>query len=426
MTGAPDWRDNGSDHGDIIDIEPPAGIAGLGLTAPQSVVKLVDPERRERANDAKCTPITKMASDFKKASSGRLIAVNDNYICYSIKENQIRVIHFVQVTRNRLAAHDAQVVDIEFASRDLDMLASLDIGGTLRVRKIFEENDACKYTNEVEIHFPVARAATRVCWGPSNTLAVACDNVVVVVSCTEVMKMSQVLSPGSFAECGSCAHGHTGIVQDVSFSPDFKYLLTASDDGTVRLWETKETDKKLFARMNSSMDCVHSFSPNGGAPINTAAFVAVPFLGSSDKWSVVTGSSENSNIRLWQMTSQNSGETWPMAHEIILRNEASSWTNVIVDDSSRFLLLANTMHPYCQVLHIADDASSFDLLTEWKVEHPILSFVADAARADGENTPAQEDYEIRCFCIQTKTISKYTLQPADCLPKITRGKSSNG
>ena len=32
--------------------------------------------------------------------------------------------------------------------------------------------------------------------------------------------------------------GHTNKVRDVAFSPDGKYILTASDDGTARLWLT--------------------------------------------------------------------------------------------------------------------------------------------------------------------------------------------
>ena len=91
---------------------PLPGVAGVGLTGPSSVVKFGS---MAAPKDAQCTPITRMASEFEKATSGRLIAVNDNYISYSIKGNLIRVIHFVQVTRNKLAAHPAQVVDIEFA-----------------------------------------------------------------------------------------------------------------------------------------------------------------------------------------------------------------------------------------------------------------------------------------------------------------------
>jgi len=36
--------------------------------------------------------------------------------------------------------------------------------------------------------------------------------------------------------------GHAGEVRDVVFSPDGKYILTASNDGTARLWLTDYHD----------------------------------------------------------------------------------------------------------------------------------------------------------------------------------------
>jgi WD40 repeat protein len=36
--------------------------------------------------------------------------------------------------------------------------------------------------------------------------------------------------------------GHTNEVRDVTFSPDGKYILTASEDGTARLWLTSLQD----------------------------------------------------------------------------------------------------------------------------------------------------------------------------------------
>lgn len=36
--------------------------------------------------------------------------------------------------------------------------------------------------------------------------------------------------------------GHTAEVRDVAFSPDGKYILTASNDGTARLWLTDIQD----------------------------------------------------------------------------------------------------------------------------------------------------------------------------------------
>mgnify|MGYP001029167783 CR=1 FL=1 len=32
--------------------------------------------------------------------------------------------------------------------------------------------------------------------------------------------------------------GHTHLVKDIAFSPDGKRLATASDDGTIRIWDT--------------------------------------------------------------------------------------------------------------------------------------------------------------------------------------------
>lgn len=53
----------------------------LLLAAPKSIIRT----EIVQAQQPSCTPITRMASEFSKASSGRLIAVNDSYICYVIK-----------------------------------------------------------------------------------------------------------------------------------------------------------------------------------------------------------------------------------------------------------------------------------------------------------------------------------------------------
>lgn len=41
--------------------------------------------------------------------------------------------------------------------------------------------------------------------------------------------------------------GHTGAVYDVAFSPDGRYVLTGSLDGTARLWWTNLGDVTQFA-----------------------------------------------------------------------------------------------------------------------------------------------------------------------------------
>ena len=114
------------------------------------------------AMDPLTTPITRMTSEAGRPSTGRLIAVNQNYICYTIRDKdktikeqrQIRVIHFVQVTRTKLAPHARQVTDMQFAGENLDTLASVDCAGNLFIRRIFESTESrddkeCRYNTEL-------------------------------------------------------------------------------------------------------------------------------------------------------------------------------------------------------------------------------------------------------------------------------------
>ena len=136
-----------------VDAAAPAAAAeanSLALAPPSSNVDLDASFGGGSELQPVCTPITRMASEFSSFSSGRLISCNDSYICYSIKGNLVRVIHFVNVTRTKLPAHPAALVDMEFAGKGSDLLASLDAEGTLRIRRIFEEEGECKFNNELD------------------------------------------------------------------------------------------------------------------------------------------------------------------------------------------------------------------------------------------------------------------------------------
>jgi WD40 repeat protein len=58
--------------------------------------------------------------------------------------------------------------------------------------------------------------------------------------------------------------GHSGIINNIAFSPDGKLLASASDDSTTKLWDVA-TGKNLATLMQSPMQFVGSvaFSPNG-------------------------------------------------------------------------------------------------------------------------------------------------------------------
>jgi WD40 repeat protein len=55
---------------------------------------------------------------------------------------------------------------------------------------------------------------------------------------------------------GQPLQGHTGPVNDVTFSPDVSLLATASDDKTVGLWDVKPTDPSLVHQLTGHTDFV--------------------------------------------------------------------------------------------------------------------------------------------------------------------------
>lgn len=353
------------------------------------------------ANQPVCTPITRMASEINKASSGRLIAVNENYICYAIKGNLIRVIHFVNITRNKLAGHPASLVDIQLSGRSDDVLASLDASGTLRFRRIFETNGECLYTTELEVKLP-GGVGQKVCWAApgSNAIAVASGNAVAIMSTERALLLASagedypVLEPSALGEVGSVCVGHEGTVTDACFSADFSQLLSGSSDGSVRVWGPTSKASPTFATPHATVPCQLVLHAHGGASVSS-----VFFLGDN----LLTGTEKNSVLELWKPSSKSSG-SFEASHRVTLPagSDAEGWTNVAVDDDASVVLCAHTSQPSLVVLHAG--AESFDVASKFDLTYPILSF--DIPREDASCATSEQ----HVFCIQTKAIQKYSLE----------------
>jgi serine/threonine protein kinase/WD40 repeat protein len=58
-------------------------------------------------------------------------------------------------------------------------------------------------------------------------------------------------------------HGHRGVIWDIDFSPDGKWVATAGDDQTVRIWDAEDLNEVRVLRGHSSPVFTLSFSASG-------------------------------------------------------------------------------------------------------------------------------------------------------------------
>ena len=65
--------------------------------------------------------------------------------------------------------------------------------------------------------------------------------------------------------------GHTREVSSAAFSPDGSRIVTASQDGTARIWDAASGKEMAILRGHDSVVCSAAFSPNGSRIVTASA-----------------------------------------------------------------------------------------------------------------------------------------------------------
>ena len=363
-----------------------------------------------------CTPITLYSTDFTY-QHGNLIAVNENYISYAIKNGKIRVLNQLSAARTLLRGHTGVITDLAFFSNSDNRLASVCANGILFVWLIAEAEDSQEFTHTVLFQSSLAEAAQRVVWHPRSTLlAAACGAQVNLMSCADA-------PPPAPADVA--CRGHTGAVNDMCFSPHGRHLATASDDGSLKVWDLQGEGDSI-----ASAVCVQSFLPHGGGPVTRVLFMDTGGARPGDATmtaadaGVLTGGLSNSEVKLWGPVL---GQQAPVAaQQLSIRDPtgAAPHFKMLLDQTSQFLMMANVQENSLLVIHLkaADEAPSnerIDYLTPFTLLHPILSCVSinsaiATAAHDTEASAEASGFEVNLFCVQTKAIQQYHMRPSQC------------
>ncbi|KAM5582770.1 enhancer of mRNA-decapping protein 4 [Rosa sericea] len=373
------------------------------------------------------TPITKYGSD-PQLVLGRQIAVNKSYICYGLKQGNIRVLNIHTALRSLFRAHTQRVTDMAFFAEDVHLLASVSVEGRLFVWKISEgpdEEGTPQITGKIVIAIQIVgeREAVhpRVCWHchKQEVLVVGVGKRVLRIDTTKVAK-GEVPSAEDPIKCPveklidgvQFVGKHDGEVTDLSMCQWMTTrLVSASMDGTIKIWEDRKSQPLLVLR------------PYDGLPVYSSTFVTAP--NRPDHIILITVGPLNREVKIWSSASEegwllpSDAESWKCTQTLELKSSAQPrvedafFNQVIALSQAGLLLLANAKKNAIYAVHLdfgGEPASTrMDYIAEFTVTMPILSFTGTSISPHGEQI-------VQVYCVQTQAIQQYALDLSKCLP----------
>ncbi|KGN56004.1 enhancer of mRNA-decapping protein 4 [Cucumis sativus] len=375
------------------------------------------------------TPITKYGSD-PQLVLGRQIAVNKTYICYGLKQGNIRVLNINTALRSLFRGHEKRVTDMAFFAEDVHLLASVDVGGRVYVWKISEgpdEETKPQITGKVVISLHMEGGEgeivhPRVCWHchKQEVLVVGFGKAVLRIDTTKVGKGESFSaeSPLKFSldkliDGVQLVGKHDGEVTELSMCQWMtSRLVSASMDGTIKIWEDRKTSPLLVLR------------PHDGQPVNAATFLTAP--NRPDHIVLITAGPLNREVKIWSSASEegwllpSDAESWKCTQTLELKSSAESqveeafFNQIVALSQAGLLLLANAKKNAIYAIHLdygLNPASTrMDYIAEFTVTMPILSFTGTSEILD------RLTHIVQVYCVQTQAIQQYALDLSQCLP----------
>lgn len=374
------------------------------------------------------TPITKYQSD-PQLVVGRQIAVNKAYICYGLRQGNIRVLNINTALRSLLRGHTQRVTDMAFFAEDVHLLASVGVDGRVYVWRISEgpdEEDKPQITGKavVAVQFIGEEAAAhpRVCWHchKQEILVVGIGRRILRIDTTKVGK-GEVYSAEEPLKCPvdkvidgvQLVGNHDGEVTDLSMCQWMTTrLVSASVDGTIKIWEDRKFAPLVVLR------------PYEGQPVCSATFLTAPHR--PDHIILITAGPLNREVKIWSSASDegwllpSEAESWKCTQTLELKSSAEPrveeafFNQVVALSQAGILLLANAKKNAIYAVHLDygpnPAATCMDYMKESTVTMPILSFTGTS------DILSHGEHIIQVYCVQTQAIQQYALDLAQCLP----------
>ncbi|KAF5730436.1 enhancer of mRNA-decapping protein 4 [Tripterygium wilfordii] len=375
------------------------------------------------------TPITKYSSD-PQLFVGRQIAVNKTYICYGLKQGNVRVLNSNNASRALFRGHGQRVTDMAFFAEDVHLLASVSIDGRVNVWEISEDLEEGDKPVEIKGNIVIAVQIVgegevvhpRVCWHchKQEVLVVGIGKSILRIDTTKFGK-AKVYSAEAPLQCPvekpidgiQIVGKHDGEVTDLSMCQwMITRLVSASMDGTIKIWEDRKAQPLAVLR------------PYNGKPVYSASFLTASDR--PDHIILITGGPLNRELKIWSSTSEegwllpSDSDSWKCTQTLKLKSSAATqvedafFNQVASMSHVGLLLLANAKKKAIYVIHFEygpnPAATRMDYIAEFTVTMPVLSFTGICDMLPhGICVP-------QIYCFQTQAIQQYTFDLYQCLP----------
>lgn len=388
------------------------------------------------------TPITKYISD-PQLCLGRQIAVNKTYICYGLKQGNIRILNINTALRSLFRTQSQRVTDMAFFAEDVHLLASAGIDGRINVWKISEgsdEEDKPQITGKIVIAIQIVGEGEiknpRVCWHcyKQEILVVGVGKRVLRIDTNKVGRSGVYSSEAPlYCPVDKLVDGiqlvgkHDGEVTDLSMCQWMTTrLVSASMDGTIKIWEDLKALPLVVLR------------PHDGLSVYSATFLTA--ASRPDHIVLITAGPQNREVKIWvsakeegwllpsEADSLNCIQTLELKSSAEPRVEEAFFNQVVALSQVGLLLLANAKRNAIYAVHLDygpnPAATRMDYISEFTVTMPILSLTGTSDVLHGQSVA-------QIYCVQTQAIQQYTLELCQCLPPLlesmgTEKSDSNG
>jgi WD40 repeat protein len=371
------------------------------------------------------------------------IVVNDDYICYAIKEGKVRLLRRSDGATTLLREHAAPIVDMALSNVTGD-IASISEDHFLVVWNIIESSmDRVPIEGHVtlKIRGPSSHLAgpyfRRVFWHPriEKLLAVVTmEHEILFIRLNELeTDENEEIVLDTLSTSVHRVHAHSTRITAFAFSQDGSLFVTGDENGLVKIYSF--TTKSLL----------HEFKPHKGLPISSLWLITIYPNKPSPPPLLLTGANNNRQLGLWNVATgdciqiisfTSADELFGLIPNVIeyvdtascliysctykkclyvFRFNGPQYTNIRHPEFTREFDLQESLSASFDFSHCG-----FVRMTEFPLTMFILSFTI--RKEDIDDSQDENAESLGIFCIQSKAVQHYEV-PLQVLDMTSRDQT---